>query len=319
MPRENESASHEANGYAAISTSNPRNRDSAPSAASGDDPCFAVVNVLRERSPSLESAILTADESVSTHSKPKTFSAQLVRVKRKGGKGYRTGIRIRSLSLAPETRVTDDISDIADSTSQVAADPPLPPSFRSELVAKFGREAFERIEKFAVGDNTSGVHLPAQLRDLFPALNNANVAIQIVNTARLLSDLPSMPDRRSTRVALRRVIAKMRIRLYTELLSALTLPSAPDAPDSDIDSEQDEKSVITLTPTNLTAMSKALPKAFPQDKADVKAFLSGEMEAAYGEKAGGVVWQSGIGRVLGGHGGFRGKVEDGDIHVFVDQ
>jgi hypothetical protein len=114
----------------------------------------------------------------------------------------------------------------------------------------------------------------------------------------------------------------MRLGIYTELVSALILPLAPvPAPDTDDEEIKEKKKKISLAPSALQYMQKALPAAFPNEKFAIKVFLGNH--DPFGEMKGKVVWQDGIGTMVGGDPmgpGFRGKVSsEGLVHCFVDQ
>jgi hypothetical protein len=113
-------------------------------------------------------------------------------------------------------------------------------------------------------------------------------------------------------------LALTRESLYVEMVSALALPHAPIATEDATDTEDEVKKPLSVTPSSLVTMSAKMARAFPAEKGMIKAFLANNL--AYGEKRGQVVWQGGVGRMRGGEGGFRGKVDtDGLCHVFVDQ
>lgn len=114
----------------------------------------------------------------------------------------------------------------------------------------------------------------------------------------------------------------MRLSLYTELVSALLLPFAPSpTPDTDDEDEREKRNKISLVPSAAVHMQKALPAAYPNEKYTIKLFLA--HHGVFGEPKGKVVWQDGIGKMVGGDPtgpGFRGKISnDGLVHVFVDQ
>jgi hypothetical protein len=114
----------------------------------------------------------------------------------------------------------------------------------------------------------------------------------------------------------------MRLGIYTELVSALLIPSAPEpAPDTDDEDERERRTKISLAPSAIAHLQKSLPVAFPNEKYTIKLFLA--HHGAFGEPKGKVVWQDGIGKMVGGDPngpGFRGKISnEGLVHVFVDQ
>jgi len=199
---------------------------------------------------------------------------------------------------------------------------PLPETaFQRDLQTNFSRSALLQIHELAKIDNTSGNHLPSQLRDLFPTLSDPATAITIANHLRRQFDLPILSTK-TDRVALRRAVAQMRLGIYTELVSALLLPSAPEpAPDTDDEEIKEKVKKISLVPSALQYIQKHLPPHFPDDKFAIKLFLANQ--DPLGEIKGKVVWQDGIGTMVGGdpYGpGFRGKISsEGLVHVFVDQ
>jgi hypothetical protein len=204
---------------------------------------------------------------------------------------------------------------------KVEPDPVPDTPCQRDLQSTFSRSTLVQIEDYAKSDNTSGIHLPSHLRDLFPALAGKASAITIANHLRRQFDLPLLSTK-TDELALIRAIANMRLGLYTELVSALILPSAPTpALDTDDEEKPEKKKKISLAPSALDYLHKALPAAFPDEKFAIKLFLANH--DPFGEVKGKVIWQDGIGTIVGGDPNgpaFRGKIaNEGLIHVFVDQ
>jgi hypothetical protein len=204
---------------------------------------------------------------------------------------------------------------------KVEPDPVPDTPCQRDLQSTFSRSTLLQIEDYAKSDNTSGIHLPSHLRDLFPALAGKASAITIANHLRRQFDLPLLSTK-TDELALIRAIANMRLGLYTELVSALILPSAPiPALDTDDEEVPEKKKKISLAPSALDHLHKTLPAAFPDDKFAIKLFLANQ--DPFGEIKGKVIWQDGIGTIVGGDPNgpaFRGKIaNEGLVHVFVDQ
>ncbi len=273
-----------------------------------------------EMSPSLLSTTPIA-ESLATPTR--IAQIQLVRIKRPGRRACRIGIKVMRPNPLPDSEfILEPVtSNLTSNITEFIPEPP--PVFQSDFLATFGPDALDMVEANAKLHSSSGQHLPIQLRDLFPALSDPTSALGIANALRSEHDLPHLTPSKANRIELRRVIAQMREKLYVELVSALSLPLAPDALESDdeAEAEVEGKPSLSMTPTNLDILSRTLLKTFPHEKAVIKPFLADGQDAAYGEKEGKVVWQGGVGRMLGGEGvGFREKaIMDGPVHVFVDQ
>jgi hypothetical protein len=274
------------------------------------------------------------------------------KVRLPGRKGYRLTIKPIHRRRPPEERAKLDT--IADQVQQpldgaaapalLAAESPEPPPpllplplplesldsiFQRDLVAAFGADRLEKLNRLSKLHNTSGDALPSPLRDLFPALADPTSSISLANEIRTHLDLPLLSIS-TDKVALRRAIATMREKLYVEVASALVLPLAPP-PQEEQPIDEDAlpmKEDMSLTPMSLDYMEKALPKRFPADKAAIKAFLAkvpNNIGAAYGEP-GSVVWERGVGRMADQpkyewwRRGYHGVVDtDGPVHVFIDQ
>ncbi len=246
---------------------------------------------------------------------------RLVRIRRLGRRASRLGIRIVRLNPLPDTTLA--LEPVTSNVSQDVSILPEPlPGFQPDFQDHFGIDALEMLTSAAKLRSTSGQHLPIQIRELFPTLSDSAAALGIANALRDEHNLPHLASVKSNRVALRRAIAQMREKLYVELVSALALPSAPTAPDTDDERDEpsEEKPKLSMTPTNLSILARTLPKALPHDKATIHVFLADDHHSVFGEKDGRVVWQGGMGKMIGGDGvGFREKnLSDGLVHVFVD-
>ncbi|OCF32067.1 hypothetical protein I316_06223 [Kwoniella heveanensis BCC8398] len=249
-----------------------------------------------------------------------------VRTRLPGRRRYRTGIRVHRAPVvveAPaetdeETNITDN--EIASQISTAPARPELTTQFQRDFSDAFGRDSLDKIEQQAKLDSTSGNLAPQTIRDLFPALGDVQSATKIANVIRRQLGLPLLSNTKSDKIALRRALAKMRENLYREMIVALAMPLAPTSVETDDEEGKAEKEAVTLTPTALTILGSKMPKVFTAEKGLIKAFLANDNENAYGEKKGKVVWQGGVGRMLGkGDGGFRGTVNtDGLCHIYVD-
>jgi hypothetical protein len=264
----------------------------------------------------------TADESFHTDTdidiKPRRrFHVVTHQTRVKGSSRRRT--RYQVVRHIPKFVESDEV--VAEVEVKVEADPLPETPFQRDLQSTFSRSALLQIEELAKNDNTSGNRLPSHLRDLFPALSDKASAITIANHLRKQLDLPLLSTKTDS-IALIRAVAQMRLGIYTELVSALILPSAPEpAPDTDDEEKPETKNNISLAPSALVHLHKALPAAFPDDKYAIKLFLGNH--DPFGEMKGKVVWQDGIGTMVGGDPmgpGFRGKISnEGLVHVFVDQ
>jgi hypothetical protein len=216
-------------------------------------------------------------------------------------------------------REDDNASDVAPVEFK-----PTPPTFLNDFHSQFGPEQYEALIQKAKEYSTTGTLLPDHVRDLIPALDDLSSAITMANSIRRHLDLPTLKMVKSNRIQILRTAAKTRESLYLSLITSLSLPLAPSPAqgtdtDNETDGTDDERVKISLTPTNLEVMQKTLPQVFPGEKSQMKKFLAEAGPGAYGEKGGKVAWTGGVGRVVGAEGGFRGKRQDGDVHVFVDQ
>lgn len=269
-----------------------------------------------------DEGLITADESFHTDTdidtKPRPrFHVVTHQTRVKGSSRRRTRYQVvRHISKSKESE--EVVAEV-----EVKVEPDLLPetAFQRDLQSTFSRSALLQIQELAKNDNTSGNRLPSHLRDLFPALSDKSSAITIANHLRKQLDLPLLSTKTDS-IALIRAVAQMRLGIYTELVSALILPSAPEpAPEADDEEKHEKKKKISLAPSALVHLNKALPAAFPDDKYAIKLFLGNH--DPFGEMKGKVVWQDGIGTMVGGDPmgpGFRGKISnEGLIHVFVDQ
>ncbi|WVF71843.1 hypothetical protein IAT40_006652 [Kwoniella sp. CBS 6097] len=269
----------------------------------------------------------TTDLAETTNRRPRVL-VTWVRTRLPGRRRYRTGIRVHrapiTIPISKETE-TDEETNLTDNeiASQISIVPERPEpftQFQRDFANTFGRDNLDKIEHQAKLDSTTGNLAPQIIRDLFPALGDIQSATKIANVIRRQSGLPLLSTTKSDKIALRRALAKMRENLYTEMVAALAIPLAPKSLETDDEEEKDEKKAVTLTPTALTILGNKMPKVFSAEKSLIKAFLANDYEQAYGEKKGRVVWQGGVGRVIGkGEGGFRGTVDtEGLCHVYVD-
>lgn len=264
----------------------------------------------------------TADESfhtdTDTETKPRRrFHVVTHQSRVKGSSRRRT--RYQVVRHIPTFVESEEV--VAEVEVKVESDPLPETPFQRDLQSTFSRSALLQIDELAKNDNTSGNRLPSHLRDLFPALSDKTSAITIANHLRKQLDLPLLSTKTDS-IALIRAVAQMRLGIYTELVSALILPSAPEpAPETDDEEKHEKKKKISLVPSALVHMHKALPAAFPDDKYAITLFLGNH--DPLGEMKGKVVWQDGIGTMVGGDPmgpGFRGKISnEGLVHVFVDQ
>jgi hypothetical protein len=273
-------------------------------------------------SSTLDEGVTTADESflTETEDKPRRrFHVAMHQSRIKGSNRRRTRYQIVRY-IRPSAEVSAaTVAETEDIKPEIETVPDTP--FQRDVQSALSRSTLDQIIELAKIDNTSGNHLPSQLRDLFPALADPAQAITIAKHLRRQFGLPPLSTK-TDRVALRRAVAQMRLSLYTELVSALLLPSAPSpTPDTDDEDEREKRNKISLVPSAVVHMQKALPAAFPNEKYTIKLFLA--HHGVFGEPKGKVVWQDGIGKMVGGDPtgpGFRGKISnDGFVHVFVDQ
>lgn len=269
-----------------------------------------------------DEGLSTADESFQTDTDTETKSRRRFHVVQhqspiRGSTKRRTRYQIVR-HIPKSTQAEEPVVEVE---VKVESDPLPETPFQRDLQSTFSRNILLQINELAKNDNTSGNRLPSQLRDLFPALSDKSSAITIANHLRKQLDLPLLSTKTDS-IALIRAVAQMRLGIYTELVSALILPHAPEpAPETDDEGPKEKKKKISLVPSALVHMNKALPAAFPDDKYSIKVFLGNH--DPFGEMKGKVVWQDGIGTMVGGDPmgpGFRGKIaNEGLVHVFVDQ
>jgi hypothetical protein len=269
-----------------------------------------------------DEGLITADESfhtdTDTETKPRRrFHVVQHQTRVRGSSRRRTRYQV----VRHVAKVVESDEVMAEVEVKVEPDPLPETAFQRDIQSTFTRTALLQIEELAKNDNTSGHRLPSHLRDLFPALSDKTSAITIANHLRKQLDLPLLSTK-TDGIALIRAVAQMRLGIYTELVSALILPSAPEpAPETDDEEKHEKKKKISLAPSALVHLHKALPAAFPDDKYAIKLFLGNH--DPFGEMKGKVVWQDGIGTMVGGDPmgpGFRGKISnEGLVHVFVDQ
>lgn len=255
---------------------------------------------------------------------PKRFHARLVRRRLPRSRRSRMGIRIihplNSLPFSPSTGPDMDADPVtkvghsSEDTAFVAVPKPAHPLL-GDIAAVFGTDATESIEAEAKVNAITGCPLPHTVRDLFPALDDLPTAVNIANNLRTQLGLPKLVMGKKNRIQILRQVARMRENLYLTLISSLVLPHAPVLGEDEEAGEEKVEEAIQLTPGNLEVVATKLPKVFPKEKALIKAF----MPMAMGEQSGRVLWNNGVGKIVGAEGGFRGKVFDGDTHVFVDQ
>jgi hypothetical protein len=268
---------------------------------------------------------------------------RLVQVRLPGRKSHRWAVKARHRCRPPiehaeidviagdDQRALDGAAALRLDETPEPPPPPLPLDsiVQRDLVAAFGGDRLDKLNRLSKLHNTSGDALPSHVRDLFPALADPLSSISLANDIRTHLDLPHL-SLSTDKVALRRAIATMREKLYVEIAAALVLPLAPPAQEEPQIDEDDLplKEDMSLTPMSLDHMEKALPKRFPADKAAIRAFLAkvpNNIGAAYGEP-GAVVWERGVGRMAEEpkyewwRRGYHGVVNtDGPVHVFVDQ
>jgi len=280
------------------------------------------VAMVKTPTSTTDEGLNTADESfhtdTDTETKPRRRFHVVTHQSRVTGSSRRR-IRYQVVRHLPKTVELDEV--VAEVELKVEPDPLPETPFQRDLQSTFSHTALLQIQELAKTDNSSGNRLPSHLRDLFPALSDKASAITIANHLRKQFDLPLLSTKTDS-IALIRAIAQMRLGIYTELVSALILPSAPEpAPETDDEEKHEKKKKISLAPSALVHLHKALPAAFPDDKYALKLFLGNH--DPFGEMKGKVVWQDGIGSMVGGGPmgpGFRGKISnEGLIHCFVDQ
>lgn len=265
---------------------------------------------------------------------PPRAAHKVIRRRMEGSKRFRPSIRIdhstsrqntRSPSV-PNVRETDGgETDTTTGTTAANNAPNTLPGPLCSILDHFGQSTLSGIQTQAKENASTGHPLPQTLTDFFPSLDEVNTAVHIANTLRIHYGLDKVKVTRGNRIKIIRMVARMRERVYMNLCAELLLPLAQSAPDTDTEDDMEGPGTdgegdgrlgkIVLAPSNIQALGKYLPKAFPKDKQSLKAALP----LAMGEQAGKVVWESGVGRVIGAEGGFRSKVYDGDVHVFVDQ
>jgi hypothetical protein len=241
------------------------------------------------------------------------------------GKRYRPSIRIDRSSLPPSSLQDDhldtDGGETDTTTASTVAFKASNLDILDDITNSLGPDVAERIQIESKINASTGVPLPQAMREMLSSLDDLSIAIGYVNTIRQHNGIPVLRPTKATRIKMIRQIAKARERIYINLCGELLLPLAP-VPDEGETTDEEElveekkpEPTITLAPTNLEIMARTLPLAFPRDKGSIKSF----MPHATGETGGKVVWQNGVGKLVGAEGGFRGKVFDGDTHVFVDQ
>lgn len=254
---------------------------------------------------------------------PKDYYVVAVKTRLPGSRRRRIGYKV--IRLATEG-YTADVEEGMETDATLPEQKPIveaPTPAQRSLQSTFPHDTLSQIEAMAQADNTHGSHLPNLFRDVFTTLSDHSRTVDIANHLRHQLDLPPLSTR-TKRVALHRTIAKMRLDLYTELVSALVLPLAPlPLPCTDDEEEREKVEKITLTPSSLNYLAGVLPDAYPKEKYSIKRFMA-DPDAPYGEKKGRVEWTAGIGQMIGGdpYGpGFRGKASsenDGLVGVFVD-
>ncbi|KAK4686407.1 hypothetical protein P7C73_g3732, partial [Tremellales sp. Uapishka_1] len=255
----------------------------------------------------LDQLMASLDASEPLESKPRRqINAKILRTKLPSGK-YRTGVKVRR-------RAETSPSERSDSTPP--EDPP--PAKKSDFESAFGESTLLHLEQTAKTDAVSAHHLPQQLGDLFESLSDAKASVKLANTIRRELDLPMLSPR-CDKIALKRIITQTRERLYVDLMAALSLPLAPAPTECGKEDPENKRDMLELTPYALQMLAKKLPKVFPSDKAKLKSFMK---EGPLGEMGTRVIWQGGIGRMLGESStgvGYRGKsLPDEGCHVFVD-
>ena len=255
---------------------------------------------------------------------PRRFQARLVRTRLQRSRRSRVGIRIiRALPGYPDIAL-DEVSSQPELNLEIAPpevvvikeeEEPVKPvhPLLYDIAETFGTDTSDQILRESKQYATSGYPLPPTIRNLFPALDHLPTAVSFANTVRAHLGLEKLVLGKKNRIQILRQVARMREQLYLNLVSSLILPHAPVLEEEEIAEETAE--AIQLTPGNLDVVAAKLPKVFPKDKATIKA----GMPFAMGELAGRVLWNNGVGTIVGAEGGFRGKVSDGDVHVFVDQ
>lgn len=248
--------------------------------------------------------------------------------RRSTSKAYRIQRRLERIGRGTkyiQTRLVPNLHNerckIRPTSPQQPVDPsPSPNTFLADLYSRFPG-AVKLIEAATRHHNATGELLPPHVLPLFERLIDPKEAITAANIIRGHFDLPTL-GQPTDQIALRRAMARTRERLYGEIASALILPEAPPPGPASVNGDEDQeiqKPLVQLTTFSLEVMKQRLPIKFGKDKAAIRAFLSNP-EDAYGEQAGQVVWERGVGSIKGAPGGFAGKVLDteGLLHVFVD-
>ena len=263
----------------------------------------------------------TGDTTLVDIKPPKDYQIIAVNTRLPGSKTRRIGYKIvrttnEGYNADNEEGMDTDNTDVE---PDLAAEPPTPA--QRYIRDTYAPDVLTMIDDMAQVDNTHGYQLPTLFHELFATLSDHSKTIMISNHLRQRLDLPPLSTK-TKRVALHRTIAKMRLDLYTELVSALVLPLAPlPLPSTDDEEEREKEERITLTPSSLKYMAGVLPDAFPKEKYSIKRFLA-DPDGPYGERKGLVHWTAGIGQLIGGdpYGpGFRGDIkDDGLVCVFVD-
>ena len=162
---------------------------------------------------------------------------KLVQLRRPGRRAARIGIRIIPRKPRPDERfvlgpITSNLGE-----NITVFNPEVVPGFQQEFTTIFGTEAVEKLAVASKLHASSGQYLPIQVRDLFPTLSEPVSALGMANALRTEHDLPRLTVNKGNRIALRRAVAQMREKLYVELISALSLPLAPTALETDDEME----------------------------------------------------------------------------------
>lgn len=261
-----------------------------------------------------------------TNPKRPSFAIRRVRVKLRGRKGYRLGLRVRRPSSALQTGSGSPAVKQRDFELEDAQPPPEPVQYDSkyqeQLATQFGQSALEALQQNARADANAGYKLPVQTRELFTAMGDLKVAVKMANELRTEIGAPLLSTQ-TDKVALRQSVAVTQTKLYTDIAAALVLPSAP-APSRKLwdGDKADGKPKVQMTPSSLEVLARELPAHFPQERWTLQAFWASGKRAAYGEEKNSVLWERGIGRMSGKSGiGFREHAvyQDSPVHIFVDQ
>ena len=258
---------------------------------------------------------LPESERSSASARPRQI--RLVSVRLPGSRRYRMALRVIS------KRLPSSVEGISPSEA-LSPDIPsrsLPKGQAGRFVDAFGWETYDKVLELARADSTTGGHLPEQARSLFGVLGELGTTLHLVNAIRSQLELPHIVQTKSNRVDIIRAVAQARQALYADIFVHLTLPTISCSVDEAGEEQvEDPDAQISLTPDNITKLAKSLLKSFPQDKKGIKTFFK-DGKKAHGEEKGRVVWQGGIGRVIGaGHEGFRGRTgQGGDVEVLMDQ